>query len=128
MSAPIPIGREVEEWQGAKPDSAVPDRVRLRVFQRYEGRCYLTGVRIRPGDAWDIEHIIPLSIDATGNRERNLAPALKAPHVEKTAKDRDDKARADRRAKKHFGVGKPKAGGFRGWRKMNGEIVWKEKR
>jgi len=121
----VPIGRKQPEWIGATPDSAIPDRVRLRVFQRYGGRCYLSKAVIRPGDAWDIEHIIPLSIDATGNREGNLAPALKAPHVEKTAQDRRDKAKADRLAKKHFGIGQPKTGGFTGWRKFDGTVVRK---
>jgi 5-methylcytosine-specific restriction protein A len=31
--------REVPEWIGATDDAAIPARVRVRVFERYEGRC-----------------------------------------------------------------------------------------
>jgi 5-methylcytosine-specific restriction protein A len=102
--APQPIGRTVEEWIGATPDSVVPARVKLRVFRRYDGRCYLSGAKINVGDAWDVEHIIPLGLDQTGNRESNLAPALKEPHKEKTARDRRAMAKADRIAKKRLGL------------------------
>lgn len=102
--APEPIGREVAEWIGATPDTPVPDRVKLRVFRRYGGRCYLSEAKIRPGDAWDVEHIIPLALDPSGNRERNLAPALKEPHKTKTAADRQAIAKADRIARKHAGI------------------------
>lgn len=31
--------RDVEEWIGKTPDSAIPKRVRLRVFERLGGQC-----------------------------------------------------------------------------------------
>lgn len=42
-------GRSVDEWHGANPDAHVPARVRLRVFERYGGKCWLTGRKIMPG-------------------------------------------------------------------------------
>lgn len=31
--------RTLPEWRGATPDSPVPDRVKVRVFARYDGYC-----------------------------------------------------------------------------------------
>jgi 5-methylcytosine-specific restriction protein A len=95
-------GRSVEEWVGKTPDS-VPPRVRLRVFQRYDGVCYLSGRKILAGEAWEVEHVRPLGLGGE-NRERNLRPALVEPHKAKTAVDRDLMSKADRIAKKHRGL------------------------
>ena len=40
-------GRAVPEWIGATPDTKVPERVRLRVFNAYGGVCYLSKRKIR---------------------------------------------------------------------------------
>lgn len=100
------IGREPEEWIGATPDTPVPDRVKLRVFRRYDGRCYLTGTKIRTGDAWDVEHVKAVGLGGE-NRERNLRPALKEPHKVKTKADTARIRKADRQARAHLGL-KPK--------------------
>src|SRR5450631_419283 len=55
LSGPA-LMRSVEEWFGKTDDSQIPARVKLRVFERYSGVCYLTGRKIRPGDSWDMEH------------------------------------------------------------------------
>lgn len=121
------VGRSSEEWVGANADSPIPPRVRLRVFERYEGVCYLSKRKIRPGDEWDIEHIKALSLGGE-HRESNFAPALKKPHQVKTAQDRKLKAKIDRIRKKHVGV-KGKKSTFAcskdsPWRKkLNGEVV-----
>ena len=100
--------RNVPEWIGKTPNSPVPTKVKLRVFARYEGRCYLTGRKIQAGDKWDIEHVQPvrgaLPGDPHRNRESNLAPALKEPHAEKTAQENSDGAKADRTRAKHLGI------------------------
>lgn len=95
--------RAVPEWIGATDDTPVPPRVRLRVFDRYGGKCYLSGHKIRPGDAWEIEHVIAI---ATGgeNRESNLAPALKDKHREKTDDDMAIKSKIARLRAKHLGT------------------------
>lgn len=99
--------RAVPEWIGKTPDSIPPRAVRARVLLRYQGRCYLTGQVIRGGDAWDLEHVKPLRSAQPGephlNRESNLAPALKAPHIEKTSQEKADGSKADRCHAKHFG-------------------------
>lgn len=99
--------REVKEWIGKTPDTKPPTAVRMRVLLRYQGRCYLSGQKIKTGDPWDIEHVKPLRSALPGephlNRESNMAPALKAPHREKTGSENSDGAKADRIHANHFG-------------------------
>ena len=116
-------GRPVPEWIGKTPDTPVPPRVKVRVFEAYEGRCYLSGVKIQPGMKWEVEHKRALCLGGE-NRETNLAPALVAAHKAKTAQDIGMKSKADRIRMKHLGLKKPSRG-FRGHRKFNGDVVWK---
>jgi 5-methylcytosine-specific restriction protein A len=96
-------GRSVPEWIGKTPDSKVPDRVRLRVFLAHGGVCHLSKRPIRVGEAWELEHVKPLHLGGE-NRESNLAPALVAPHREKSASEMTAKAKADRIRQKHLGI------------------------
>ena len=112
--------RSVDEWIGKTDDSKVPGSVRVRVFEKYEGRCYLSGIKIESGMEWDLEHILALC-NGGEHRESNFAPALVAPHKDKTRADRRLKAKNDRVRKKHLGIKKPRT--ITRWRKMNGQIV-----
>lgn len=96
------VGRAVPEWIGSSPDATVPRRVRDRIFLRSAGRCHLTGRKIGPGDVWDLDHVKPLK-DGGEHRETNLAPALKQPHIEKTAEENAGRAKEARMRAKHFG-------------------------
>ena len=96
-------GRSVPLWVGSGPDAKVPARVRLRVFAKYGGTCYLSGRKIRPGDAWEVEHVKPLHLGGS-NSEDNLAPALVSFHREKSAAELTAKAKADRVRQKHLGI------------------------
>lgn len=100
-------GRTVPEWIGATPDAAIPDRVRLRVFRDHGGRCAISGRKIGPGDAWDVDHEVPLALGGE-HRESNLRPVLRTEHRKKTATNVAAKAKADRAAKKNAGIGKTK--------------------
>lgn len=99
--------RSVPEWVGKTPDTAIPPRVRLRVFEAHRGTCYLSGRKIGPADKWEVEHIQALSLGGE-NRESNLAPALARAHKKKTADDVKQKAKNERIRKKHLGISKPK--------------------
>lgn len=112
--------RAVPEWIGKTDDTPVPPRVRLRVFERYGGRCYLSGRKIMSGDRWDVEHIKAISLGGE-NRESNLAPALTAPHKIKTRADRAAKKKADRIRKRHLGIKSPRK--ITRWRRFDGSIV-----
>lgn len=103
MPRATPTSRAVDEWRGATPDAAVPTRVKVRVFEAYGGRCYLTKQKIHPGDAWEIEHVRALGLGGE-NRESNLAPVLVEPHKAKTRNDRARMTKADRQRAKHLGA------------------------
>ena len=96
-------GRSVSEWVGKTPDAKVPDRVRLRILRRHESKCYLTGILIADGQAFDLEHIKPLE-ERGEHRESNLAPVLRLPHEVKTQAERKRQAKADRIAKAAHGM------------------------
>jgi 5-methylcytosine-specific restriction enzyme A len=100
-------GRSTEEWIGSSPDAKVPPRVRLRIFNRCNGVCYLSKRTIRAGEAWELEHKIALC-NGGEHREFNMAPALVEPHKVKTKADREEKKIIDRKRKKHLGLGKAK--------------------
>lgn len=96
--------RSVPEWIGSHPDQKVPPRVRVRVFDRHEGRCYRTGRKIMPGDAWELEHVKALC-NGGEHRESNMAPILAGkPHKEKTAEDVAEKSKVARIRAKWLGL------------------------
>jgi 5-methylcytosine-specific restriction enzyme A len=97
------MSRSVKEWVGSSDDARVPPRVRLRVFERHGGICHLSGVKITPGMAWDLDHVVAL-VNGGKHVESNLAPALKAPHRAKTAKDVAEKSAVARVRKKALGI------------------------
>lgn len=96
-------GRAVKEWIGKSPDTDAPPRVRRRVFDAWGGRCYLTGREIRPGDIWQLEHIVAI-INSGENRESNLAPVLVEAHKQKTKRDLKIKSKTAKVRNKHLGI------------------------
>jgi 5-methylcytosine-specific restriction protein A len=111
----------LKEWIGKTDDSRPPPYVRLRVFNKYQGICYLSERKIVPGEKWHVEHIVALC-NGGENRESNMAPALVAPHKIKTKQDRATKAKNDHVRQRHLGIKKPRT--ITRWRKMNGEPVF----
>lgn len=63
--------RSTDEWQGATPDTAIPPRVRLRVFDRADGLCQICTRKISAGDRWVADHIVAI-INGGANTEGNL--------------------------------------------------------
>lgn len=103
-------GRSVPEWIGSTPDAKVPTRVRMRVFLAHGGICHISKRAIRVGEAWELEHVKPLSMARPGenlHRESNLAPALVQPHREKSAREAGERAKCDRIRAKHLGIYPP---------------------
>lgn len=113
--------RTVPEWIGATADTPIPPRVRLRVFEAHGGVCYLSGRKIRAGDAWQIDHVRAL-VNGGENREANLAPALADKHREKTAADVAEKSKVASIRAAHLGI-KSASRGFPAWRRFDGTIV-----
>lgn len=99
--------RAVKEWVGKTPDARVPPRVRLRVLEAYDRKCYLTGNPIPPGASWELEHKVALILGGE-HREANMAPALADPHKKKTATEMKVKSKIADVAKRAYGIDKPK--------------------
>lgn len=102
---------------------------RLELFVKHEGRCYLCGMTIRPGEDWDVEHVLPVGLGGDNSQE-NLRPAhaSRECHKAKTKVDVNMMRKADRIKAKHFGAARPKgsiAGSKKsGWkRKLDGTVV-----
>lgn len=121
------MARSTDEWIGKTPNEAIPQRVRVRVFERHGGVCHISGRKIRPGEPWDCDHVIAL-INGGPHAEFNLAPALKDKHREKTAADVAEKAMIYRKKAKHLGARKSsrpmpgsRASGIS--KKFNGTVV-----
>ena len=97
------MSRSTDEWVAKHDDQKVPARVRARVFEKHGGICWISKRLIRPGEAWDLDHMLAL---CNGGRhaEFNLAPALKEPHRQKTAEDVALRAKTDRIRAKHLGL------------------------
>lgn len=121
-------GRSVAEWVGKTPNTAIPPRVRARVFVAHGGVCALSGRKIVPGDEWHVDHDKPLCMGGE-HRESNLRPVLAAEHRRKTAGEVRAKAKADRVRAKHIGAKAPpravipgsKASGWK--RRIDGTVV-----
>ena len=92
--------RAVEEWIGKTPDSVVPGHVRIRIFERYGGKCQLTGKRLMAFD-WHLDHKKALK-DGGQHRESNLWPVWVPKHLEKTGEENSERAAINRKKKNHL--------------------------
>lgn len=95
-------GRLVPEWIADHPDQRIPERVKDRIFLRYNGRCYLTNRKLFKGE-YDFDHIKRLA-DGGQHRESNLAPVWKPKHREKTGEENSAASKADRIRRKANGT------------------------
>lgn len=120
-------GRAVAEWIGKTPDTAIPPRVRIRLFQRASGRCQQCTRAIRVGEVWNADHVKALA-NGGEHREGNLRVLCDWCHKMKTRADVAEKALVYRTRKKFLGQTKPRGRPLpgtkaSGWRKrMNGTI------
>ena len=115
--------RSRPEWIGKTDNSPVPPRVKLRIIERQDNKCALTGRIFRPGDKIEFDHKTALFLHGE-HRENNLQAVLAEAHQNKTRAQAHIKAKIMRVCKKHLGL-KPK----RQWpsshlkKKINGEVV-----
>ena len=80
---------------------------RARIFAAHNGICHICKGTIQTGEAWDVEHVIPLAISGD-DTDANKAPAHVKCHTNKTAVDMGDIAKAKRREARHTGAARPK--------------------
>jgi len=112
--------RAVPEWIGKTPNSPVPPRVKLRVFQKFDGICPKCTRRLQPKH-WDTDHKIAL-INGGENRESNLQPLCDTPcHSQKTKQDIAQKSETYRKQSKSAGVKRMKR--TIPGRKFNGDAI-----
>ena len=103
MSRITTSGRSVPEWVGTTPDAKIPPHVRLRVFERFNGICQITKRKIRAGDAWAVDHVVPLA-DGGAHSETNLVPVLEIAHRQKTSAENTSRAKVRAIKAKHIGI------------------------
>lgn len=115
------MARSVDEWIGKDDDTVPPPRVRLRVFEAHDGRCYICTRKISAGEYWQADHVQALS-NGGPNRESNLKPACRNCCYGKTAVDIAEKSKIYQKRSKHLGIMKAKP--LSKWkRKVDGTTV-----
>lgn len=115
------MSRELSEWIGKDDNTAIPARVRLRVFLKFGGQCSVCGRKLVAGERWDCDHIFAIVLGGE-NRERNLRPLCEFCHGRKTADDVFVKAKVARVAKKHLGIKRSRSSFA-----TNRDSIWKKK-
>lgn len=115
------MSRELPEWIGRTDDSAIPDRVKLRVYHKAKGHCAACGLHWLNGQ---YDHVIPIILGGA-NRESNLQFLCVPCHAGKTKLDVKLKAKVARVRKRHLGIKKPRT--IRSWRRFDGSIVHAER-
>ena len=96
------MSRSVPEWIGKTDDSAIPDRVKLRVYAKAKGCCVKCGVETLDGQ---YDHAISLILGGE-NRESNIQLLCVPCHKAKSRLDVKLKAKVARVRKRHLGIRK----------------------
>lgn len=95
--------RALENWIGKTDDAAIPARVKVRVFKRYDGICPKCTRKMEPSK-WQCDHIVAL-VNGGKHEEANLQPLCTSPcHSQKTKADVAEKSATYRKTAKHIGV------------------------
>lgn len=101
------MARSVDLWIGKNDDTPVPDRVRVRVFDRKAGRCHRCTRKVLTGERWTCEHLIALinwratEDEPHGNRESNLDVTCCNCLPDKNAEDVAEKSEVYQDRKRH---------------------------
>ena len=105
-----------------RPRKSLTRNQRAELFLEHGGICYLCKCIINAGrgEAWEVEHVEAREISGRDDWA-NLRPAHVDCHKVKTKEDKAIIAKCNRVRNKHLGIRKRTS--FRGWRKMNGDIV-----
>ena len=95
--------RTTDEWRGKTDDTAIPARVRLRVFETCNGLCGSCQRKLYPGDKWDCDHCVAL-VNGGEHRESNLRVLCAWCHKSKTRQDIATKSASYKRRLSHAGI------------------------
>lgn len=99
------VPRSIPEWIGKTPDTPIPPRVKLRIWDRDKGLCQICGNRPFPIAEYDHKDRIK---DGGEHRESNIRLVCQPCHKRKSASERKVGKKVDRTRKKHMGISKPK--------------------
>jgi 5-methylcytosine-specific restriction protein A len=94
----------------------------VRIFDANGGCCHICELKIQVGEPWDVEHIKPLWLGGADD-ESNMKPAHRWCHQGKTSAEAPVRAKSNRVRARHLGIAR-KPTKFRGWRKMDGTVVY----
>lgn len=97
------MSRAVPAWVGKTDDTAIPPRVRLRVWDREQGKCHRCRRDIPAADAWIIEHRLAIILGGP-NAEQNLCLTCSWCKPVKDAEDVAAKAASAKVRQKHLGI------------------------
>jgi 5-methylcytosine-specific restriction endonuclease McrA len=81
-------------------------KARLTFLKSHKSICHICGGAIQAGDAWELEHVIPLAMGGDDAPE-NWRPAHKKCHADKTRDDLCRIAKAKRIEISHHGAKPP---------------------
>lgn len=96
--------RSVPEWIGRRPDTKIPERVKLRLDLKQRGICINC---VLPYTRCETDHITPLILGGE-NRESNLQLLCIPCHKVKTKLDVKLKAKVARIRAKRLGFNRPR--------------------
>jgi 5-methylcytosine-specific restriction endonuclease McrA len=115
--------RAIPEWIATHDDQAIPTRVKIRVFDLFNGKCQICELPVTTA-AYD--HRVAL-INGGAHRESNLQLLCVPCHKGKTKSDVAKKSKTARVRARHLGIKKPsrfpgsKKSKFK--KKVNGEVI-----
>lgn len=112
--------RTVPPWVAKSDDQSIPDRVKLRLFLRADGKCAGCTRKLNSGDRWQADHIIAL-VNGGLHAETNLQVLCDWCHKKKTRQDVAEKAHVNKRRATHIGI--KKRGRTIPGRRFNGEPI-----
>ena len=99
------MSRSLPEWIGKTDDTPIPPRVRLRVYERYNGICQICQCKIQAGDSWHCDHAKALILGGE-NRETNIVLAHAKCNGEKANVEKKAKSKIAKTKAKHLGITK----------------------
>lgn len=113
-----------------KKRKSISAKQRLKLFMDHDGVCHICGGKITVGEAWHVEHVVPLALGGD-DEEANWRPAHSKCHKGKTKTDVTAVAKAKRREASHHGIRTTRAplpfGRQSKWKKkMDGTVVKRE--
>lgn len=106
----------------------ISTKARVELFNAHKGRCHICSQKIAVGEAWDVEHVVPLALGGS-DEVSNLSPAHRACHSPKTKDDVGQIAKAKRQEARHLGAKAESRNPLPGSRrspfrkKLSGEVV-----